>query len=77
VHCRDGVSHSPATRYPAPHAAVRNGRSGDIAREKAGYWSRSCRDFEQLSYLVKDTPPEELHQLAAKFGCEILGRPVV
>jgi hypothetical protein len=33
--------------------------------------------FEQLVYLVKDTPPEAVHELASRFGCDILGPPAV
>ena len=32
--------------------------------------------FEQIVYAVKDTPPEKIPQLAAEFGCDILGPPV-
>ena len=32
--------------------------------------------FEQIVYAVKDTPPEEIQDLAARFGCDILGPPV-
>jgi mannose-6-phosphate isomerase-like protein (cupin superfamily) len=32
--------------------------------------------FEQIVYAVKDTPPEKIRDLAARFGCEILGPPV-
>jgi mannose-6-phosphate isomerase-like protein (cupin superfamily) len=33
--------------------------------------------FEQLAYLVKDTPPEAIPALASRFGCDILGPPAV
>ena len=32
--------------------------------------------FEQIVYAVKDTPPEGIRDLAARFGCDILGPPV-
>ena len=32
--------------------------------------------FEQIVYAVKDTPPEKIRDLAARFGCDILGPPV-
>jgi quercetin dioxygenase-like cupin family protein len=32
--------------------------------------------FEQIAYLVNDTPPDQIPSLAARFGCEILGPPV-
>lgn len=32
--------------------------------------------FEQIVYAVKDTPPEKIKDLAARFGCHILGPPV-
>jgi hypothetical protein len=32
--------------------------------------------FEQIVYAVKDTPPEKIRDLAAGFGCGILGPPV-
>ena len=32
--------------------------------------------FEQIVYAVKDTPPEKIKDLAARFGCDILGPPV-
>ena len=32
--------------------------------------------FEQIVYAVKDTPPEKIKHLAARFGCDILGPPV-
>jgi hypothetical protein len=32
--------------------------------------------FEQIVYAVKDTPPDEIADLAARFGCDILGSPV-
>lgn len=32
--------------------------------------------FEQIVYVVKDTPPEKIRDLAAGFGCDILGPPV-
>lgn len=33
--------------------------------------------FEQLVYLVKDAPAEDVIALAAGFGCDILGPPAV
>jgi len=33
--------------------------------------------FEQLAYLVKDTPPGDIRALAARFGCDLLGPPGV
>ena len=32
--------------------------------------------FEQIIYEVKDTPREKIGDLAARFGCDILGPPV-
>ena len=32
--------------------------------------------FEQIVYAVKDTSPEQIKDLAARFGCDILGPPV-
>ena len=32
--------------------------------------------FEQIVYSVKDTPPEKIRDLAARFGCDIIGPPV-
>ena len=32
--------------------------------------------FEQIVYAVKDTPAEKIRDLAARFGCDILGPPV-
>jgi quercetin dioxygenase-like cupin family protein len=32
--------------------------------------------FEQIIYAVKDTPTEKIRDLAAAFGCDILGPPV-
>ena len=32
--------------------------------------------FEQIVYAVKDTPPDKIRDLAARFGCDILGPPV-
>ena len=32
--------------------------------------------FEQIIYVVKDTPPEKIRDLAARFGCDIIGPPV-
>jgi len=32
--------------------------------------------FEQIVYAVKDTRPEKIPQLAAEFGCDIVGPPV-
>lgn len=32
--------------------------------------------FEQLAYEVGSTPPEHIYDLAAQYGCEILGPPV-
>ena len=32
--------------------------------------------FEQIVYAVKDTPAEKIRDLAAGFGCDILGPPV-
>jgi mannose-6-phosphate isomerase-like protein (cupin superfamily) len=32
--------------------------------------------FEQIVYEVKNTPAEKIHELAARFGCEILGPPL-
>jgi quercetin dioxygenase-like cupin family protein len=32
--------------------------------------------FEQIAYEVRDTPADQLEELAARFGCEILGPPV-
>jgi hypothetical protein len=32
--------------------------------------------FEQIVYALKDTPPEKIRDLAAGFGCDILGPPV-
>jgi mannose-6-phosphate isomerase-like protein (cupin superfamily) len=32
--------------------------------------------FEQIVCAVKDTPPEKIRDLAARFGCDILGPPV-
>ena len=33
--------------------------------------------FEQLAYEVATTPPDQIVSLAARFGCEILGPPVI
>jgi mannose-6-phosphate isomerase-like protein (cupin superfamily) len=33
--------------------------------------------FEQIAYHVKDTPPDQIPELAARFGCVILGPPGV
>jgi quercetin dioxygenase-like cupin family protein len=32
--------------------------------------------FEQIVYQVKNTPADQIHELAARFGCEILGPPL-
>jgi Asp-tRNA(Asn)/Glu-tRNA(Gln) amidotransferase A subunit family amidase len=32
--------------------------------------------FEQIGYAVKDTAPQRVAELAAQFGCDILGPPV-
>ena len=32
--------------------------------------------FEQIVYAVKETPPENIKDLAARFGCDILAPPV-
>ena len=32
--------------------------------------------FEQLVYHVKDTPADKIMDLAAQFGCDILGPPI-
>jgi quercetin dioxygenase-like cupin family protein len=32
--------------------------------------------FEQIVYAIKGTPPDEIADLAARFGCDILGPPV-
>ncbi|OBG19283.1 cupin domain-containing protein [Mycobacterium sp. 852002-51057_SCH5723018] len=32
--------------------------------------------FEQIVYEVKNTPADKIHELAARFGCEILGPPL-
>ena len=32
--------------------------------------------FEQIVYAVKDTPPEKITDLAARFGCDIVGPPI-
>ena len=32
--------------------------------------------FEQIAYAVKDTPPDKIRDLAARFGCDILGPPI-
>lgn len=32
--------------------------------------------FEQIAYRVKDTPADQIHELAAQFGCVILGAPL-
>jgi len=32
--------------------------------------------FEQIVYAIKDTPPDEIADLAERFGCDILGPPV-
>ena len=32
--------------------------------------------FEQIVYALKDTPPEKIRDLAARFGGDILGPPV-
>ena len=33
--------------------------------------------FEQIAYAVSTTPADKIHDLTARFGCEILGPPVV
>jgi hypothetical protein len=35
------------------------------------------RGFEQIAYAVSATPADKIHELAARFGCEILGPPVL
>jgi hypothetical protein len=32
--------------------------------------------FEQIVYAVKDSAPGKVAELAARFGCDILGPPV-
>jgi mannose-6-phosphate isomerase-like protein (cupin superfamily) len=65
----------PGTRATVPRNTPHSWRN--IAAEESRLLAiLTPGGFEQIVYAVKDTPPERIPQLAAEFGCDILGPPV-
>ena len=65
----------PGTRATVPRNTPHSWRN--IAAEETRLLAiLTPGGFEQIIYAVKDTPPEKIRDLAAGFGCDILGPPV-
>ncbi len=65
----------PGTRAVVPRSTPHSWRN--ITAEEGRLLAiLTAGGFEQIVYAVNDTPPEEIPQLAAEFGCDILGPPV-
>ena len=65
----------PGTRATVPRNTPHSWRN--IAAEESRLLTiLTPGGFEQIIYAVKDTPPEKIRDLAARFGCDIIGPPV-
>ena len=65
----------PGTRATVPRNTPHSWRN--IAAEEGRLLAiLTPGGFEQIIYAVKDTPTEEIRDLARAFGCDILGPPV-
>ena len=66
---------TPGTRATVPRNTPHSWRN--VAPEESRLLAiMTPGGFEQIVYAVKDTPPEKIRDLAARFGCDILGPPV-
>ena len=66
---------TPGTRATVPRNTAHSWRN--IATQESRLLTiLTPGGFEQIVYAVKDTPPEKIKDLAARFGCDILGPPV-
>ena len=66
---------TPGTRVTVPRNMPHSWRN--VAPEESRLLAiMTPGGFEQIVYAVKDTPPEKIRALAARFGCDILGPPV-
>jgi mannose-6-phosphate isomerase-like protein (cupin superfamily) len=66
---------TPGTQATAPRNTPHSWRN--IASEESRLLAiLTPGGFEQIVYAVKDTPPEKIKDLAARFGCDILEPPV-
>jgi mannose-6-phosphate isomerase-like protein (cupin superfamily) len=66
---------TPGTRITVPRNAPHSWRNIDRA-ESSLLAIITPGGFEQIAYRVKDTPAAQIPELAAQFGCLILGPPV-
>jgi hypothetical protein len=67
--CAGRNSHNRGAEHSAQLAKCRR-------RSEPAAGHRRPRGLEQILYAIKDTPPDEIADLAARFGCDILGPPV-
>jgi mannose-6-phosphate isomerase-like protein (cupin superfamily) len=66
---------TPGTQATVPRNTPHSWRN--IAREESRLLAIFAPGgFEQIVDAVKDTPPEKITDLAARFGCDIVGPPV-
>jgi hypothetical protein len=65
----------PGTRATVPRNTPNSWRNS-APRESRLLAILTPGGFEQIVYAVKDTSPEQIKDLAARFGCDILGPPV-
>jgi mannose-6-phosphate isomerase-like protein (cupin superfamily) len=66
---------TPGTQATVPRNTPHSWRN--IAREESRLLAIFAPGgFEQIVYAAKDTPPEKITDLAARFGCDIVGPPV-
>ena len=66
---------TPGTRATVPRNTAHSWRN--IAPQESRLLTiLTPGGFEQIVYAVKGTPPEKIKDLAARFGCDILGPPV-
>jgi mannose-6-phosphate isomerase-like protein (cupin superfamily) len=70
IDARAGVCATVPRNTPHSWRNISSGESRLLATIAPG-------GFEQLAYLVRDTAPEHVMALAARFGCDILGPPGV
>jgi mannose-6-phosphate isomerase-like protein (cupin superfamily) len=66
---------TPGTRATVPRNTPHSWRN--IAREESRLLAiLTPGGFEQIVHVANDTPPEKIKDLAARFGCDILGPAV-
>jgi quercetin dioxygenase-like cupin family protein len=65
----------PGTRATVPRNTPHSWRN--VAAEQSSLLAiLTPGGFEQIIYAIKDTPPEKISDVAARFGCDIIGPPV-